>query len=367
MPVPVPYLEIDGNEIANANRTLIYVARLLGDKGFDIGFTGKAGDPFDPQNLACFCEVTSDTDYQSPASDPAPWYDSAEPASGEFLGLFASSIVPSPIAKRAVTDRSTGGVVGALRALPRTIAVTGTMYATSARGMVFGEDWLQQQLAGASVGCSDDVLTLLRSCDEANFADLHEVGLVDGPVFTPVGSIPDCNMEQVFFQVVAGWPYYISNSQVITNPTALTSGIANRVCGHITGAFGRVTAGKLIIVAGTSNVTGLEIFGEPCAGYTDTYADLYDPYLLGSGTVVDLLVGTLPAGSTFVFDGTTHTATLTDSGGRTIGGLDVLTPSPGCPFQWPEVQDGAIMCLCVAAGTVNAGTTVSVESADRSL
>lgn len=362
---PVPYLELDGLEIANANRTLVYVARLLDDR-FQVGFTGKAGDVYDPQNLQCYCSVTSDASYESPAIDPAPWYDGSA-ASGEFLGLYAFSIVPAPIAKRSVTDRTIGGVVGSLRAVPRTIAVTGYLYATSARGMAFGEDWLQTQLAGDPSGCSDDVLTVLRACDSAWFSDLHEVGLVDGPLFTQVQAIPDCNMEQIFFQMVAGWPYYIGATSTVRTPIHLASGVANKVCGTITGAYGKTTAGKLTIVAGTSDVTGLEIFGEPCAGYTDVYSDSYDPYLLGSGTIVDLLVGTLPAGSTFVYDGITHTATLTDSSGRVIGGLDLLTPSPGQPFTWPEVTDGAIMCLCVVAGTTNASTTVEVQAADRSL
>ncbi len=367
--LPIPFLEIDGEEIANANRTLIYVERLLVPllPGLDIGVIGKAGDPYDPQNLACYCEEVSDSSYVSPADDPAPWYDASDAASGEFLGLYANSIVLAPVAKRAVTERTTGAVVGSLRATSRTIAVTGQMYATTARGMVFGEDWLQTQLAGQNPGCSDDVLTILRSCDETAFADLHEIGLVDGPLFSQIGTIPDCHMEQVFFQLVAGWPYLIGPTSTITASTGITSGIANRVCGTITGAAGKTTAGRLTIVAGSANVTGLEIFGEPCAGYTDTYSDTYDPYLAGSGTLVDLLVGTLPAGSTFVFDGITHTATLTDSSGRVIGGLDVLTPSPGCPFAWPEVTNGAAMCLCVAAGTVNGSTRITVEAADRSL
>jgi len=364
MPALVPYFEIDGNEVANANRTLVYVARLLSEQNFDIGFTGRAGDPFDPQNLACYCAETSDGSYESPAADSAPWYDGSA-ASGEFLGLYAFSIVLSPIAKRAVTERQTGASIGALRATSRTIAITAQMFATSARGMVFGEDWLTTQLAGSTPGCSDDVLTVLRSCDADGFADLQQIGLVDGPVFSQIQNVPDCYMEQAFFQLVAGWPYLIGATSTVRSPTGITSGVANRVCGTITGAGGKTTAGRLTIVAGTSAVSGLEIFGEPCAGYTDTYSDTYDPYLAGSGTIVDLLVGTLPAGSTFVLDGISHTATLTDSAGRVIGGLDRVSPIG--PFEWPEVTNGAVMCLCVVAGTVNGSTTISVEAADRSL
>jgi hypothetical protein len=359
----IPYIELNGTELANANRTLVYVNKLLDDR-FAAPRIGN--DASDPAHLACYCSVTSDVDYISPQADMADWWDGSNPASAEFLGMYAFSIVLSPVAKRSVTERNTGASIGALHASSRTIAVTGYLYATTPRGMVFGEDWLQSQLSG-STGCSDDILTILRACDSSEFADLHQIGLVDGPLYSQVGSIPDCNQEQVFFQLAAGWPYLVGSLRTITASTVITSGMANRVCGTITGAFGKTTAGKLTIVAGSADVTALEIFGEPCAGYVDAYPSLYDPYLSGSGTIVDLLVGTLPTGSTFVFDGITHTATLTDSGGRVIGGLDVLTPSPGTPFAWPEVKDGAAMCLCVVAGTVNAGTTVKVEAADRSL
>jgi hypothetical protein len=354
---PVSYLAFNGVEIANVNRTSVYINRLLDDHW---SAPRSGGPDTDPSRLDCYCGVSSESAYTSPAADSAPWYDGTGP-SAEFLGLDAFEIVLSPVAKRSTTPRRTGSVVGALRAGARVIAVTAYMYASSARGMVFGEDWLLQQLSGSTPGCSDDVLTILRSCDEGAFADLRQVGLVDGPVPSQVLTIPECHMQQISFQLLAGWPYLIGALQPIEGPTVLSTS----VCGEITGAAGKTTAGKLTIVAGTADVTGLHIYGEPCAGYTDTYSDIYDPYLAGSGTIVNLLVGTLPAGSTFVLDGIDHTATLTDSSGHVIGGLDLLSAIG--PFAWPEVTNGAVMCLCVVAGTVNAGTKVTVEAADLSL
>src|SRR6266704_214101 len=109
--LPVSFLELNGIELANANRTLVYVNRFLDSRWHS---SRRAGASSDPSQLDCYCSVTSDLDYLSPSEDMADWYDGSDPASGEFLGMDAFSIALSPVAKRSATERNTGASIGSL-------------------------------------------------------------------------------------------------------------------------------------------------------------------------------------------------------------------------------------------------------------
>src|SRR3546814_20471379 len=57
------------------------------------------------------------------------------------------------------------------------------LFATSAAGMSYGEDWLERTLRGENEGCADDDATILKACPGTP-QNLTRVGLADGPVFT---------------------------------------------------------------------------------------------------------------------------------------------------------------------------------------
>src|SRR5688572_7661461 len=122
-----PFLCVAGVEIVNGIRTWSYLMRGLGGPGWNVPvddtrqITIEMGDPYtanylpDYQDLSttytcgaqwqslpvlpdvyrhrcltCWCAAldgAGDDGYLSPAADPAPWYESTRPESGEFLGL----------------------------------------------------------------------------------------------------------------------------------------------------------------------------------------------------------------------------------------------------------------------------------------
>lgn len=231
-----PWLCLDGVELSNGVRVLTYLRRGLAGPDFTIPLLHTCADEIsdvyldeytdyypeiDPMEivdnscLACYCHALDELSYLSPELDPAPWYVSTNPASAEFLGFYASDItLDSPLFRNVASRASGGGVVTQQQIRHRTIAATGYLYASSTRGMAYGERWLYDALQGAS--CSDDSeLTILPSCmpegstedeeDEA-FRTLRQVGLIEGPVFErPVEK--ECSMQAVSLQFAAGVPY----------------------------------------------------------------------------------------------------------------------------------------------------------------
>lgn len=223
------FLCFAGVEIANAARTAAYAAAGL--------------KPHTMTLHGCECPdlavMLGDDPYTDPATDDAPWYDPAEPASAEFAGLLVTSISGLRVApvQRGRTDRlGPGAVLGRKRLGPREIVVRGLLIGGSCCGVEYGMRWLASALDG-SLGCGDaacagDDLRYLACCpplcDDADpqecltphLRTLREVGLVDGPnEIGEIGGGPGasaagspcaagvCPALEVEFTLLAGKPH----------------------------------------------------------------------------------------------------------------------------------------------------------------
>jgi hypothetical protein len=233
------------------------------------------------------------------------------------------------------------------------------MFAGSATGMDFGERWLEGVLAGESEGCADDTLRILRSCP-GTARTLSRVGLVSGPDFSPLGNVEECTIQEVAFQFSVGNPNVTFDQTVVLNQQQLS--------GHKSICFAakQHTAVILTIVAGTADVTGVNVFFEPCPGYSDPYPtyDEYDKNVVGSQTYAEFTVSDIPAGSTLTVDAAQRTVRVEDSSGRLIGGFDALTFRGA--WRWMDAYNGADAEVHVDAtgAAVNGATSVRIETVE---
>lgn len=146
----LPYLALDDGyqcvELASNCRTLAYIARTEEPRPAWPWTPVKRGDC--PE---CCCPECDDGDYTFPhdwSNNPAPWADPANPKSWEFFGLLLDSggIVLEP----AWSSRRRGdSVFSRAEYRPRTLTITGTIVASTARGTVYGEEWLIRTLTEA--------------------------------------------------------------------------------------------------------------------------------------------------------------------------------------------------------------------------
>lgn len=365
------YLRINDTEVANALRTLTYLRRGLGGPmrwvrladtlvpeggGYtDIYDDVYEADPFRTENLACYCRTIDTGPYQSPDFDEAPWWDPDVPESADFLGLLAE-IRLAPIAKRQVGRRQWGGAnIGPVVSAPRVVQVRGPMFAASAAGMAYGERWLAQVLAGSSMGCAGDVLTVLPACppdDETDgssaLRELADIGIIDGPTFTPAGSNAECRVEDVAFQLVAGMPWLRKVTTLdVVDPDADPITSTQVDAGLVADA-----AVVLTFEAGASALAGVTVTGRTGAcGF------------LGPAEV-EFEVNGVPPFSTLVVDASRRSVEVRDVGGTVIGSFDYLL-FDGL-FEYLIVRAGTRLCVTIDAGgaTGTSGSAVTLVQVD---
>jgi hypothetical protein len=159
------YLTLGGVEIANSSRLATYLDTV----GSPLSRAGGCGCP------TLTAEVLGDAPYTTPQEDGAPWYDPTVPESGEFAGLMVLSVegLEDHPVRRAVTGAvAGGGVLGARRVQPRTIAVTGVLLGATCCGVAYGLHWLAAALDQAGCGqpregCDGADLTAFNCCPSA--------------------------------------------------------------------------------------------------------------------------------------------------------------------------------------------------------
>jgi hypothetical protein len=201
----------------------------------------NVGSPFTTGANVCGCDtltaaaidLNDDAVYQTPALDPAPWYDVDLPESADFLGFMPLSITgleDNPRARNVTNTVGGGGIFGPQRDLPRTITVTGLLIGASCCGSEYGLHYLSEALSGCTGDtCDGDCLTMFNCCPDTVLtkADLNAAhrrtfrrsALISGPTITDrVGSGTTCargtcgangDIIQVEFVIVAAspWPW----------------------------------------------------------------------------------------------------------------------------------------------------------------
>lgn len=214
------YLYFNGAEIANGSRTLSYM---------------RSGDVFG----ACYpkfhvsdgtpCWVQAEDagggPFVSPVADPAPWYDAAAPASGEFLGLLiepdSQKAFFDSFQTRTVTPRlgGLGGAqIGPARVQARSWVVKGYLIASSCEGMEYGRRWLENTLDGLGCDpCSLYSMQMRDACppcsDPTRINEgmwlVYEAALTQGPAYQdPTDDC--CCAQEVEFTITAGNGYLYS-------------------------------------------------------------------------------------------------------------------------------------------------------------
>lgn len=224
----IDYFSIGSNEVWSSLRTSTYLQTV--------------GSPFTSGASWCSCPTLTrrmlDPDgeaapaaYDTPATDPAPWYDADVADSGRFLGFLPLSMTgldDSPRARNITNGVGGGGVFGPSRTLPRTITVTGLLIGTSCCAVDYGLHWLAESLAGCTGdSCDGDCVEMFNCCPDtsmtrAAFLAQHRrsyrrVALMSGPNVTDrVGTGGSCaagtcgangDILQVEFVLTAATPW----------------------------------------------------------------------------------------------------------------------------------------------------------------
>jgi len=362
----VSYCCLAGQEIASGNRTLTYV-RAIGDPRVAVSLRSplipEPAGPV-PENLSAFCAAMEDSarpaneaTYPDPATDDAPWYTAGRPESAEFLGVHLTEVrVGNVIARSASPRYPVGGTVGNLQRTQRVVSCAGSMYASTERGMRYGERWLTAVLAGSDCDRGDD-LTLLLACDDGALRTVPWAGIVDGPTFTEWGGVPDCVMQQVAFQLASPLPWLLHEADVWADADV---GAAETFSEMATGPTwtGDVAVVVEVTSGGPDPVTDIRLtVAYPVASECPT----------ANPPFVDATVPSLPPNRTLRIDSARREVTVTEtSSGRVVGGMDLLT-FDGL-WRWAEIGACTTACVTVSFdGAYNADTHLTASTVEREL
>jgi hypothetical protein len=346
--------------------------------------------------------------------DNPPWYDPDVPDSADFYGLFVEDITGfDSVVQRDLTAASIyGGSLGPLKLGPRTLTVTGYLFAKTCCGSEYGLHWLNEALIG-STGCDDCALGdffMLKCCppegaDPIDYGRLlHRTGLVDGPkVVDKFGTCCDqCGYTtlKVQFTVASELPYIFSDLTfpVFEEPFGATEyercffdctdcppvlpvtfdpdcgvdrippplpfipdddcfcepWVTKQICASYTNVADWNSATSFIqIFAGATDLRNLKI-----SAYENPRAELGVP--CPCGIVADdpiwqciepcqeLTVSQLPSGSTLTVDSRTRIVSLQLAGGGYVSGQGIVGSAGFAGFQWFDLPQCAQLCFIIS-------------------
>lgn len=208
----LPFIDIDGVEIANGYRTLQYLRNGLGGVNWEV-----------PEIYPCSVlarEVGGVGPFVSPSADPAPWYDATIPESAEFLGLISKLDFQTISVKRNISQRFGslgGGVIGIEQFAARNLHVDGLLVASTCPGLEYGRHWLYGKLGSDCLGCATRTIRVRESCPPANGSNdtrgeriMYEASLVEGISRTDNGGAQCCDYDGIAFDLAAQSPYLYS-------------------------------------------------------------------------------------------------------------------------------------------------------------
>lgn len=181
------YLKLGDNEVINLVRLSAYLDNV--------------GSPFNSGTSLCSCDTITaamlgDTGYNTPSTDPAPWYDVDVPESALFLGVLPLSVTgweDNTGVRSVVNAVGGGGSLGPRRVLPRVMTFTVLLVSASCCATSYGLQWLERALQGCCGpdGCGGDDLTAYNCCpdapttkavfDAAHRRTMRRVALTSGP------------------------------------------------------------------------------------------------------------------------------------------------------------------------------------------
>lgn len=356
----MPYLCYAGVEVSNEVRVADYV--------------NNVGVPHVTMSRECPCPALDFGygGYDTPATDPAPWQEDTRPESNDFLGFRAEGIELPPVFSRNIKQRGgNGSAVSSLIAKGRVLGVSGSMWASSAEGMAYGERWLSEVLRGSPCvggGCPADDLKILPACpelesyeDDRYFRTLVNVGVVDGPLFSPLQSPNhEHTIQQAAFTLVSTQPWLYHPPTRCLDAEILSPYYAGSLgCALTTPEWmGEGTFVIDITNIGTSNMEDITITGQISLSGSCPVS--------GTGTSVpytfSYTIETLEPEDRIVIDGMRRQVRHYDASEKTAAsGYSHITFTG--PWKWPDVGPCTTMCLNI--DTVAGEGEVTVDSVLR--
>lgn len=175
-------------------------------------YLANVGSPLDSGAQVCSCSTLTnvqlgDEPYDTPATDPAPWYDADVPESADFLGFLPLTIDgiddPYPVTRTMTQAVTGGGALGPARVQPRTWTVTGLLIGASCCGVGYGLQWLSRAALGCTgSACGGDCATTFFCCPEEEMTPedfnaryrrtFRRTALLSGPTITGRAGGGDC-------------------------------------------------------------------------------------------------------------------------------------------------------------------------------
>ncbi|MEV6400571.1 hypothetical protein AB0M39_38320 [Streptomyces sp. NPDC051907] len=224
------YADLAGQEIINSARAIAYA--------------GNAGLRIDCEPCDSLTTALDDMPYMSPvdADNEAPWYDPAQPQSGQFLGVLGLGVTgfqANPIARSPSALIGDGSALGVLRRTHREVAYTVLLVAQNDAALSYGLEWLATALRGGactSATCRGDQLCMFSACPgetlgggddgDTELRHLFDVGLLEGPTVNQTQySSTGLVMATTTFTLAAGKPWIFREPLVtLTDWVALSSG-----------------------------------------------------------------------------------------------------------------------------------------------
>jgi hypothetical protein len=208
----LPFIDLNGVELANGYRTLEYLRRGLGGPKWEV-----------PVAYPCSVlarEIGGVGPFISPSADPAPWYDATVPESSEFLGLVSKLDFQTIDVKRSISQRFGGiggGVIGVEQFAARGVKVEAMLIASSCAGLEYGRHWVYSRLGADCAGCSLGTLRVRESCPPADGSNdargeriIYDAALVEGITRTDNGGANCCDYDGIDFSLAGQSPYLYS-------------------------------------------------------------------------------------------------------------------------------------------------------------
>lgn len=180
---------LEGDEIVNANRTTAYLKAGYGPENINvlhgcdcpeelvITLIGEDCAPATGSAPVTGCEHPENdgVGYNSPSSDPAPWYDPDCPESAHFAGFYPVEFdgIGSTYTREVFPVIGGGGILGRLRAAPRTLTWRGFLFGSTCCGVAYGLRWLTAKLSQTRCGaeCSGEQLDMMICCPQKEIED----------------------------------------------------------------------------------------------------------------------------------------------------------------------------------------------------
>lgn len=200
-------------------------------------------------------------DYDTPATDTAPWYSASDPLSADFVGIMPLTIEGLEGERREAgsTQRhGHGGFIARVRRPIREVRITALLIANSAAGLEYGMDWLSGTLNAGERGpvygaaaaftapdfidinaqCGDDRvdLTFYEACpmgsatEEKMARTLRRAATVDGPQVIEEWATKSGFMYRVEFTLSSGDPFVYSRESDPISPDLATGDMPTYTC-----------------------------------------------------------------------------------------------------------------------------------------